>query len=1610
MLYSTLRSPDRTSQADRSFLLRSLLGFGTTCLLLSSVMAQCTGAIAGTAMAPNAGWAPAAVPPNMMGWVPTTTNIGINTASVNSVGGLSVGNLVSGPNVPGGTTITAIGVPGPLNITLSNPASVTGTNVLHQFTVPAYAFNYPPSTVVLPGNQPSTTAACSVCPATFSTPICGNQFVNFYACAGNLYTISTCTSTPATNFSLSITTTTNALVAGFYGQSFDNDGCGVPNGPATLQFSPQSTGPFRIRVLQNPCVANALLCGTLSIQCSIPTPPPNDEPCTAVSLGVPPACSYQLTSAVWGTATSGIPAPGCGAYFGSDVWYTAVVPASGNLQIRTTLVSAVGLGMAVYTAPACNAPQINWSLVACSPSAPPLLDVSGLGLNNQTVYIRVWPQNNISYMGTFNICAFEPTPPANDLPCGAFALATPTVCATSTYSTEFGTNTIPPGLTVGAPTCGGAINNDVWFSVVVPATGAFTVNTFAGTLTDMAMAWYRLSGGGSLCNPPGFSGTMTQIACNDNQFAPTNNMPRINSQTAAPAIAPPLVPGETIYIRIWPQGANLNGDFSICATENVPPVNDDPCGAIPLATSLSCNLVPTTNEGAGDTAIPPGPVCGLAIQNDVWYTVIVPPNGQLEINTQGVGMTNAALALYQITGGSCATSNLTLGLVPPVNCQTGGSSFGVNMPQQLFAGLSPGTTVYVRVWREGLVSPVGQFNICARQTAAAPINGCDLNSSDSGGPSGNYGNNEVYEQTYCPVNPGDVVAIDFMAFSTQANNDFLTVYNGPSIASPVLGVFSGGALPPGLVSSHASGCLTIRFTSNASVVSSGWQLSVSCGPPLPPPPPPCHTTTASGSVLQTVGSVIYDTGGPGGIYTNNEFSTYTYCPSTPGEKITMTFSSFSVEQNFDFLTVFNGPTVGSPSLGTFTGNVNPGTFTSTDPGGCLTIRWTSDFSIVGPGWAATLRCGLPQPPPPPPPPPSGVCGTTVYDPGGPGGTYGNTINQNPNNFGGNNCWPYTCSGGGVTNPPGQPLWFQTYCPSVAGDAVTLTFNTFDLEFGWDNVYIYNGPVVSPNNANGTQFLSGGGLPTCGGPAGWCNQTLGAGGFTGTANPGSFTSTHPSGCLTISMTSDDIVNYAGWTATISCQTGFDPNAACIFALRMYDSFGDGWAGSRIAVVINAGTPNYYTVTSGQFDQVLISANNGDNISITYSGVGYFSGDNSWTLDQVGAPYSVYHSAIPAVNGTYSFVANCSTQPLPPQSDCVGAQVLCNSNPVVAQTNHVGSVGDFTATSGGCLSIYERQGVWYAFTAGNTNPMGFTITPTGAADINWAVWGPFPNTSLPSAVCGPSGAPIRCSFASAANTFAATGSYNTGIGSPTYSPPPYAAPTPGLSQTTAGNGWLSGINPAQGDVYLLYVSNATANNTPATITWTGTGIVDCVILPVEFLSFEAFARDMHVDVKWSTASENGSGWFNVQRSGDGETFTNIGRVNASGVTYSRMDYQFKDNAPLPGLSYYRLEQVDLDGTATLTHAVPVYFKGTTPSLQVYPNPARDVLVIATEFPSDGYLDWRIVDGAGRTAMSGGAFITEGMQRLELPVGRLDAGVYQVILRQGTAEVGRARFARE
>ena len=127
---------------------------------------------------------------------------------------------------------------------------------------------------------------------------------------------------------------------------------------------------------------------------------------------------------------------------------------------------------------------------------------------------------------------------------------------------------------------------------------------------------------------------------------------------------------------------------------------------------------------------------------------------------------------------------------------------------------------------------------------------------------------------------------------------------------------------------------------------------------------------SSGTVTGCSGT-FYDSGGSAGTYNNSANLTQSFC-APAGQYLTLNFTAFNLESGFDNLSIYNGPTVGSPLIGTYTGTNSPGSVTST-LGGCLTFVFTSDASITLAGWAATISCS-PTPPPPPPPTP-GTCAT-----------------------------------------------------------------------------------------------------------------------------------------------------------------------------------------------------------------------------------------------------------------------------------------------------------------------------------------------------------------------------------------------------------------------------------------------------------------------------------------------------------------------------------------------------------------------------------------------------------------------------------------------------------
>jgi hypothetical protein len=162
-----------------------------------------------------------------------------------------------------------------------------------------------------------------------------------------------------------------------------------------------------------------------------------------------------------------------------------------------------------------------------------------------------------------------------------------------------------------------------------------------------------------------------------------------------------------------------------------------------------------------------------------------------------------------------------------------------------------------------------------------------------------------------------------------------------------------------------------------------------------------------------------------------------------------------------------------------------------------------------------------------------------------------------------------------------------------------------------------------------------------------------------------------------------------------------------------------------------------------------------------------------------------------------------------------------------------------------------------------------------------------------------------------------------------------------------------------------------------------------LPVELSVFTAEVNGRAVRLAWTTASEKNSAHFEIERSLDGRSFERIGEVAAQGNTTSPTGYTFRDSQTpkSPTLVYYRLRQVDADGTATFSpvRAVPV---GGAGPLTLYPNPARSAVTVAGLAAGT---EVEVLDALGR-AVAHATAEADGTARLSLPDG-LATGVYVV-----------------
>lgn len=340
--------------------------------------------------------------------------------------------------------------------------------------------------------------------------------------------------------------------------------------------------------------------------------------------------------------------------------------------------------------------------------------------------------------------------------------------------------------------------------------------------------------------------------------------------------------------------------------------------------------------------------------------------------------------------------------------------------------------------------------------------------------------------------------------------------------------------------------------------------------------PHCFTTSA---LPPGCGGNFIDQGGIAGDYGNNEDYIVTIIPNA-GEYVTVTFTSFNTESNYDALYVYdsdttdpnalilsaNGPgNVPGGQAGGYWGTTIPGPFEALNPTGALTFRFRSDGSVVRSGWTANVTCT----PFPTCPKPTNVAFTSISPTSGnvtwqhagtptqwdiylvptggaaPGATttptYANVNVTGP---------PYSYLVNGLNSFTTYDVYVRARCTTTdIGDWSNISTFTTDPDYcAGDHFYDQGGPTGNylPNQNTTTTicpdtpgnvviaFFNTFNLDTSDSLTVYNGSTATGtpiGTYTGTTLPPILVST--SGCLTFVFTSNGFTNLAGWDASIQC---------------------------------------------------------------------------------------------------------------------------------------------------------------------------------------------------------------------------------------------------------------------------------------------------------------------------------------------------------------------------------------------------------------------------------------------------------------------------------------------
>ena len=188
--------------------------------------------------------------------------------------------------------------------------------------------------------------------------------------------------------------------------------------------------------------------------------------------------------------------------------------------------------------------------------------------------------------------------------------------------------------------------------------------------------------------------------------------------------------------------------------------------------------------------------------------------------------------------------------------------------------------------------------------------------------------------------------------------------------------------------------------------------------------------------------------------------------------------------------------------------------------------------------------------------------------------------------------------------------------------------------------------------------------------------------------------------------------------------------------------------------------------------------------------------------------------------------------------------------------------------------------------------------------------------------------------------------------------------------------------------IYVGMGVSSTNATTTSTAVFAITDNTIpLPVELLNFTANnVNNNYISLNWVTSQEENNDHFEVERSGSVTGFESIVRVKSLGNSTTPQTYSARDDAPIRGINYYRLKQVDSDGHTTYSTTQKVKF-GVDVAPLIYPNPVSTLFTAVSG--EELIREIVIYDAQGRAVQFVMGNSTD--EDLQVNVSRLFKGVY-------------------